>query len=326
MTRCRIAFVVLGLVAGLSLPLAAQNLGDLDGDGVPNPLDRCPNTPRGVRVDATGCPVAAGAQPAAQPQGAPTAPAPTGKQGRPTPTLVRPGAPTPSGAQPPAGLPGPTVTAQPGAAVVTPQAAVTPPAAPAATTFSAGLAMPPFPGGNDAGRLEYARTLAKNLDSAVVTLVGLFRNTTGQPLVGATAPTSLSTRERERWGRCRDLHWDLTTYASGLESILDALPANPALRRAAAALDTALTELDATAECDNVSSMISAPERWDPWAQQYTTSARRFYADWYAQVREAHERDRAFVMALNTALPPGRALPLPPGLPRNAPYAGAAVR
>ncbi len=316
MTRCRIAFVALGLVAGLSLPLAAQNLGDLDGDGVPNPLDRCPNTPRGVRVDATGCPVAAGAQPAAQPQGAPTrgapgAPAPAGKAGRPTPTLVRPGAPAPSGAQP---------------AVVTPQAAVTPPAAPAATTFSAGLAMPPFSGGNDAGRLEYARTLAKNFDSAVVTLVGLFRNTTGQPLVGATAPTSLSTRERERWGRCRDLHWDLTTYASGLESILDALPANPALRRAAAALDTALTELDATAECDNVSSMISAPERWDPWAQQYTTSARRFYADWYTQVREAHERDRAFVMALNPALPPGRALPVPPGLPRNAPYAGAAVR
>lgn len=30
---------------------------DTDGDGVPDHLDRCPNTPRGVAVDAKGCPV-----------------------------------------------------------------------------------------------------------------------------------------------------------------------------------------------------------------------------------------------------------------------------
>lgn len=30
---------------------------DSDGDGVPNERDRCPNTPRGVRVDAVGCPL-----------------------------------------------------------------------------------------------------------------------------------------------------------------------------------------------------------------------------------------------------------------------------
>ena len=30
---------------------------DDDGDGVPNFLDKCPNTPRGVTVDANGCPV-----------------------------------------------------------------------------------------------------------------------------------------------------------------------------------------------------------------------------------------------------------------------------
>jgi hypothetical protein len=174
--------------------------------------------------------------------------------------------------------------------------------------------------------LEYVRTLAKNLDSAIVTLVGVFRNTSGQPMPGASAPSSLSARERERWGRCRDLHFDLTTYASGVESMLDGLSANPALQRAAAALDTALTELDATAECDNVSSMITAPERWDPWAEQYATTARRFYADWYGQVRAAHERDRALVIALNAVLPQGRALPVPSGLPRNPPYAGAAVR
>ncbi len=30
---------------------------DDDGDGVPNHLDKCPNTPRGVEVDAVGCPL-----------------------------------------------------------------------------------------------------------------------------------------------------------------------------------------------------------------------------------------------------------------------------
>ena len=29
--------------------------GDDDGDGVPNSLDKCPNTPKGFKVDATGC-------------------------------------------------------------------------------------------------------------------------------------------------------------------------------------------------------------------------------------------------------------------------------
>ena len=209
---------------------------------------------------------------------------------------------------------------------MTPQAAVTQPPAAAAGAFTAGLAMSPFAEGNDAARLEYVRTLVKNLDSAIVTLVGVFRNTSGQPMPGASAPSSLSARERERWGRCRDLHFDLTTYASGVESILEGLSANPALQRAAAALDTALTELDATAECDNVSSMITAPERWDHWADQYATTARRFYTDWYGQVRAAHERDRALAIALNAVLPQGRVLPVPSGLPRNPPYAGAAVR
>jgi len=30
---------------------------DSDGDGVPDELDKCPNTPAGVAVDATGCPL-----------------------------------------------------------------------------------------------------------------------------------------------------------------------------------------------------------------------------------------------------------------------------
>ena len=44
-------------------PLALLSIGfggkprDTDGDGVPDRLDRCPDTPPGVRVDAAGCPI-----------------------------------------------------------------------------------------------------------------------------------------------------------------------------------------------------------------------------------------------------------------------------
>jgi OmpA-OmpF porin, OOP family len=34
---------------------------DSDGDGVPDYLDKCPDTPRGTKVDATGCPIPAAA-------------------------------------------------------------------------------------------------------------------------------------------------------------------------------------------------------------------------------------------------------------------------
>jgi len=36
----------------------ANGCPDTDGDGVPDNLDKCPGTPRGVPVDATGCPLA----------------------------------------------------------------------------------------------------------------------------------------------------------------------------------------------------------------------------------------------------------------------------
>ena len=34
--------------------------GDADGDGVPDSRDKCPDTPKGVTVDAAGCPIVAG--------------------------------------------------------------------------------------------------------------------------------------------------------------------------------------------------------------------------------------------------------------------------
>lgn len=37
--------------------------GDDDGDGVKNSVDKCPDTPKGVAVDATGCPLAPPAPP-----------------------------------------------------------------------------------------------------------------------------------------------------------------------------------------------------------------------------------------------------------------------
>jgi OOP family OmpA-OmpF porin len=40
---------------GDAMPMA--EVGDSDGDGVPDDKDRCPNTPRGVAVDSSGCPL-----------------------------------------------------------------------------------------------------------------------------------------------------------------------------------------------------------------------------------------------------------------------------
>lgn len=54
-----IAAAVVALVAGCAgtqaptpAPVAAP---DSDGDGVPDDVDKCPNTPKGVKVNATGC-------------------------------------------------------------------------------------------------------------------------------------------------------------------------------------------------------------------------------------------------------------------------------
>lgn len=50
----------------------AHGDGDDDGDGVLNSVDKCPNTPKGTPVDATGCPIVAPA-PAPEPVAAPVA-------------------------------------------------------------------------------------------------------------------------------------------------------------------------------------------------------------------------------------------------------------
>lgn len=41
--------------AAVPVPPPAPRVVDADGDGVPDNLDRCPNTPAGARVDAQGC-------------------------------------------------------------------------------------------------------------------------------------------------------------------------------------------------------------------------------------------------------------------------------
>src|SRR5205085_479890 len=44
------------VAGGLSVALGGHSV-DEDGDGVPDKLDRCPKTPVGCRVDASGCPL-----------------------------------------------------------------------------------------------------------------------------------------------------------------------------------------------------------------------------------------------------------------------------
>jgi hypothetical protein len=199
-------------------------------------------------------------------------------------------------------------------------------AATAVAAFTAGLAIEPYAGESDEARDAYLGQFTQQLDSAIVTLVGVFRGTTGQPVSGADAPTALSARERERWGRCRDLHYDLQSYAAAMHDFLESLPEAAAVQRTGSALDSALTALQATSGCDDVSSMIAAPGRWTPWASQYQTTARAFYHDWYPQVRDVADRNRALAIAVNATRRPTERLVVPPGLARTPPYVGAGPR
>lgn len=252
------------------------------------------------------------------PPAAPPAPAAADsnatKARRPSPTLVnRPGVTTDSSR-----TAGRNATAN---QAVAPQAARSTVAA-----FTAGLAMEPYSSGDPAARQRYIALFTQRLDSTIATLIGVFRGTTGQPLAGAESPTALSQRERDRWSRCRDLHYDLQSYASAMHDLVGELPEDPAVQRSGGGLDSALTGLQATSGCDDVSSMIAAPDRWTPWASQYQTTARTFYGAWYGQVREVADKNRALVIALNATLPAAERIPVPPGIARTAPYAGAGPR
>ncbi|MBW2171765.1 MAG: OmpA family protein, partial [Deltaproteobacteria bacterium] len=46
-----------GAMAGFVEKVFLEEVMDSDGDGVLDDLDKCPNTPRGVKVDANGCPL-----------------------------------------------------------------------------------------------------------------------------------------------------------------------------------------------------------------------------------------------------------------------------
>jgi len=261
-----------------------------------------------------------GAQPAPTTAGQPAATAPrdtSNKGTRSSPTMVsRPGVVTDS-----------SRTAARNAAAaqsVAPQAA-RPSAAPVAA-FTAGLGIEVYEGATDEARDTYLGQFTRQLDSAVVSLVAVFRGTTGQPLAGAEAPSALSARERDRWTRCRDLHFDLQSFATAMHEFTGNLPEEAAVGRAGHALDSALTALQATSGCDDVASMIMAPDRWTPWPSQYQSTARDFYRTWYPQVRDVADRNRALVIAVNATRPANARLQVPPGLPRNAPYAGAAPR
>ncbi len=317
--RVRRWAIVLGIVvcSGLTAAAPAQaqkarpttSGPDADGDGVADAQDRCPNTPRGTRVARDGCPVQL-MRPGATP--APSAPAtPVAAPARPAAVTAAPGA---AGVSQPAAQP----PARP-APAVTPQAA----AQPAVASFSAGLAIEPF-SGDEEGRVPYIRQFTQQLDSAIASMVAIFRGTSGLALAGATAPTSLSQRERDRWTRCRDLHWDLQSYVAAMHDMVE--DDSPAVARTAAALDSSLTAMRASVECDNISSMITAPDRWVPWGQNYAASARAFYANWYDQVRDVSEKNRAYVIAVNGTLPAARRMPVPPAMPRTPPYAGSGPR
>lgn len=215
-------------------------------------------------------------------------------------------------------------TPPPGAAAPVPSVPSTPGGRGEARAPTADWSIEPFRGGTPNELLEYSRRMVLRLDSAVVALVEVFRNTPGAPLAGATGPHVMSSRERGRWARCRALYFDLGTFAVAAAGVRD-IPAqaDAGIRQAMSAL--AAADLGAIAECDNIGSMIDAPDRWAPWQFSYEASARAFYSGWYPQLRALHEACREVARALNAALPSERAVVVPPRLPLVAPHIGGQV-
>jgi hypothetical protein len=187
--------------------------------------------------------------------------------------------------------------------------------------MTGGFAMPRPTASTDAARQDYARQFVLRLDSVLNATVEVFRGTSGLPRGGATGPEVLAARERDRWERCRNFYWDLTTYSPAARAIAQAWTQQVSVAQGAAVLDTALAGLDAVTGCDNIASMIAAPQRWAPWQSNYEENARRFYAGWYSELRAVHQALRGFARELNGVLPADRRLTVPPALPPTAPYA-----
>lgn len=313
-----------------------------------------PANPAGPPQSAANRPnPAPGGPPAASPAPAPVVTAPVQQQAQApnTPATSQPSRPNPGDSvananRPPAGVTAPVVnppvsrpdssapannranrpSGLPTPVVPPPAAAPAPAPAPARqpsvdSSVTAGFWMPAYGGSSEADLLSYARSLVLRTDSAVNALVDVFRNTSGAPMAGATSPNVISSRERGRWDRCRLLHFDLRTLADAAAFLKDSLPGGPTLRRAIGGLDDAYQGLAASEECDNVVSMIQAPDRWTPWQQNYETSSRNFYRDWYAQLRAVHAANRTFVGFLNPRLG-ARAVPMPSALPPRPPTLG----
>jgi len=260
----------------------------------------------------------AAAQGAAPSGAAPSGAAPSGA----APAPAAPAAPAPT--VPAAGAPaGAAVSAPSGnrpAGQAEPQPQAQPAAPPPAAPVAAGFSVESYSGTSQAELAGYARHVAQRLDSAIVALVSIFRNTSGAPLAGASSPSVLSSRERGRWSRCRVLYFDLASYTDAVALLRDSLTSNAEAQHAATDLAEALEAAQSLAECDNIGSMIEAPDRWSPWQRNYETSAGNFYRSWYTQVRAVHEADRALARALNAGLPAARRIPDIPGLPPNPPY------
>lgn len=249
---------------------------------------------------------------------------------------------TPAGASTPGGLPGAGAVAAVGAAVTPgtspaqPAPAPAHPAAPAAApaaaaapmavtdpTETAGFWLPAYAGHTDAEQFAYVKLLVIKLDSAVVALVETYRNTSGNPVAGASDPGRLTSREKARWLRCRNIGNDMHTIADAASVLKDSIAGGPTVQRSAVVLADAFVAMQALESCDVINSMVESPDRFNPWQQNYENEARNFYRDWYGQVRTVHTAARELARVLNGVLPADKRFPVPAAIPTTPPYIGA---
>jgi len=155
------------------------------------------------------------------------------------------------------------------------------------------------------------------LDSAAWALRGLFQSVAGQPMAGASDPTKLSTRERQRWSRCRSLKEDVQTFADNVPLLGNDLP--DAFKDSWASLGEKFDDLQQVLEqCETLAFMIESPERYQPWERNYSDAANAFYTDWYGKLRAMHEAMRQVARLVGTQPPIDgrlRNLPIMPVVP-----------